>query len=171
MKADIRCLAILVGLFGLMLLNTSCSNDRDNAPSEPQSQWQAAHALLESMTIESGAVVSFIGPMRPGSGLASASDISEHESLTVPEAEGTCCVYLFFVNDHPDTRYVHPVRYAWLNLRNGHFEQVDADWWPRAIEYPIPNPGEFELMASDTLSGVIFYYGRGGGAGFPPTYL
>ena len=171
MMAFIRSLAILAGLCGLMLLSTSCSEDSDNPPSEPLPQWQTAQALLESMTIENGAVVSFIGPVRPGSVIGSANDGSEYVSLTVPEAEGTCCVYLFFINDHPDTRYVHAVRYAWLNLRNGHFEQVNASWWPRAIEYPVPNPGEFELMLSNTLSGVIFYYGRGGGAGFPPSYL
>ncbi len=169
MLAFIRSLTILAGLCGLMLLCPSCSEDDGAAPSsDVQLARQAEQALLQAIHIESGAVVSFVGPVSPGTSLVNDEITLEYVSITVPNAPGS--YYLFFVNDHPDTRYVHAVRYAWLNLLNRHVETVDAQWWPRLQTTP-PDTTEFELIAADTLAGVIFYYGRGGGQGFPPTYL
>jgi len=158
-------------LCGVMLLYTSCANSNHESatPSSVEMARQAEQALLEVIAIDSGAVVSFVGPVVPGTRLVAADSAMSETALTVPEIAGRC--YVFFVNDHPDMRYAHPVRYVWLNPITRAFESVDAEWWPRLDAWPLPDESEFELIETDWLSGVLFYYGHGGGLGFPPTYL
>ena len=164
----IRSLAMLTGLCGLILLHTSCSEKDHEVAVTGSLQQFAEQALLQAIPIDSGIVVSFVGPVPPGTGLVNMETTLEHVSITVPNEPGT--FFLFFINDYPDTRYVHSVRYAWLNLNNEQFDVIDAQWWPR-LETTPPDTTEFELIETNTLSGVIFYYGRGGGSGFPPAYL
>jgi hypothetical protein len=164
---------MLMVLSGLAFLCISCVDyENGDAPlPEMTPAQQAERALLQTMAIEPGALVSFVGPVEPRTILESAVSDSPDISIMVPWDEGPHCVYMFFVNDHPDQRYEHDVRYAWLNMNNRHFEQVGAHWWPRLSEWPIPSYTDFELIRADFVSGVTFYYGRGGGNGFPPTYL
>lgn len=169
MTTFMRQVAVSAWLCGLMFLSLSCSDDNGSSPSDTlQMARQAEQKFLRAVSVESGAVVSFVGPVSPGTRLTTMSYATQYVSIAAPANGGI--YYLFFINDHPDTRYAHSVRYAWLNLTNGHAETVAAEWWPYLDATPADNT-EFQLIEADTLSGVIFYYGSGGGLGFPPAYL
>ncbi len=172
MKALIRSTWVQAGLFGCLILLTSCSSDEHNATpaSDLDLARQAEQLLLQTIPIESGTatVVSFVGPVPPGTSLVSAYPNDDPARITVPLRPGVH--YLCFINKDPNLRYVHPVWYVWLNLTTRTTERVEARFYPKLESTP-PDTTQFELIEADTLSGIIFYYGRGGGLGFPPAYL
>lgn len=162
---------VLAGLFGCLILLTSCSDEQSgNPPSDLERARLAEQLLLQTIPIESGTttVVSFVGPVPPGTSLVSAYPNDDPARITVLPRPGMH--YLCFINRDPNMRYVHPVWYVWLNLTTRAAQQVEARFWPK-LEATPPDTTEFELIEADTLSGVIFYYGRGGGLGFPQAYL
>ena len=170
MQALIRSIWIPALLGGLMLLNLSCEKSDSGAlERELYYAGQAEEALLEAVPIDSGAVVSLVGPVPTMARLYHHGQEYELIHLTVPDTT-VGRIYLFFINDHPDLRYVHPVRYAWLNLTNGAFDTLRTDWWP-SLETVPPDTMPFQLIAADVRENVLFYYGQGGGRGFPPSYL
>ena len=168
MQKIIRSCGMLMALLGLAFLYTSCDDGESVAPSEEQMTRWAEERLLDALPIDSGVVVSFVGPVATGTGLCSACYLCDTAHIEAPHRPGT--YYLYFLNDHPRMRYVHPVRYACLDIRSRDLQAVDAHWWPRLNCTP-PDETEFELIQTDTLSDVIFYYGRGGGISFPPGFL
>ncbi len=170
MNARIPALAMLILLCGLAFLNISCA--KNAPPAAPPSQDEvrnarlAEEALLKDISIQSGAVVSVVGPVEKDSKLISMRSAIVDHWLRVTDAPA----YLFFVNDHPEQQYPHDVRYAWVNLQNGHWGVVDASWWPKLDARPNPDESPFVVVDQITKDGVTFYYGRGGGSGLPESY-
>lgn len=115
----------------------------------------------------STAVAIVRGPVAAGTVLSEArptNDTEEAVTLTVPSTAGT--YYVFFIDDNPELKYAHPVRFAYVNQDDGTTQSVDA-------KYPmlITPPGEsaddpYVFSATGTVNDVQFNYAeRGEGAG------
>jgi hypothetical protein len=156
---------------GVVLLGlwTGCQSD-DASPvvvkSAAESAREAEAVLLAQLPINRGAVVSFVGPVPLGSVLAEQGTTRLTVPLDIPGS-----YYLFFVNDYPDQRYNHPVRYACVNPYLSLIEAAAGNYYPHLVTIASDSDRVFERIQTDTVAGVIFYYGRGGNAGFPAAYL
>lgn len=128
----------------------------------PEEVRQAANILLSKLTVSPPSEVMVIGPVEPGTVMQEiiASDEMPVE-LTVPETAGT--YYLFFIDDMPQARYEHPVRYAWVELNSKQVQYVSANERP-FIERPGKEPGPFVLQGAEVISDVHFTYITGEGA-------
>lgn len=122
---------------------------------------QAANILLSKLTVSPPSEVMVTGPVEPGTVMREivVSDETPVE-LTVPETAGT--YYLFFIDDEPQARYEHPVRYAWVELNTEQMQYVSANERP-FIERPGKEPGPFVLQGAEVISDVHFMYMTGEG--------
>lgn len=85
----------------------------------PPEAKEAARQLLKSISIVHTSIVYFLGPVKPGT-LIEENIQSQGEQivqLEVPSESGT--YYVFYIDDKPLFKFVHPVRYAWINLETG----------------------------------------------------
>ncbi len=170
MNPRLRAPAMLLLLSGLTFLLVSCTQDDHTlSTSDMDLVHRAEYVLLQSMAIDTHAVVSVVGPVSSGDGLCHWVFESGPECLRIPDMIGGP-FYLFYVNDHPEPGSVHEVRWAWMNLTTRQVEQkaeVECPYW---LTFPADTT-EFELVEIYRISGHTFYYGHGGGYGFPEGYL
>lgn len=127
----------------------------------PSEAKKAARQLLKSISIPPTAIVYFLGPVRPGTLIE--EDLPPHDEqivrLEVPSGPGT--YYVFYIDDEPDFRFAHPVRYAWVNLETGEVRSVDAEWWPEISEPGMP-PIKIKPSGYSTVNDVLFIFGERG---------
>ena len=130
-------------------------------PPEPE---QAARIISSKISIPRTSVAFFLGPVKPGTILRedSPDDGQPAVELIVPSTSGK--YYVFFIDDQPDFKFAHPVRYAWLNLETGDHSVIDASWQP-VVEQAGVTPSPFELIDSYEILDVTFYFGEGSGVG------
>lgn len=158
-------------ILGSGLLIKGCSSGGDGAiPTEeieelPTEVQQAASTLMSSVSIDSAAPVIVVGPVPIGTLLQEnlpEGHTSTAVELEVPSSSGT--YYVFFIDDNPDFKFVHSVRYAWVNLDDGSSDVAEASF-PMIIQRPGETPQPFTYSASGTVNNVTFAYATGDGAG------
>jgi len=130
----------------------------------PPEAEQTARTISSKISIPKTSIVFLIGPVKPGTILRESNpdDGQQAVELKVPGTSGK--YYVFFIDDQPDFKFAHPVRYAWLNLETGDHSVINASWQP-VVEQPGVTPSPFELIDSYEISDVTFYFGEGGGVG------
>jgi len=131
---------------------------KNDPPSEAK---EAVRQLLKSISILHTSIVYFLGPVRSGT-LIEESLPSQGEQivqLVVPSEPGT--YYVFYIDDNPEFKFVHPVRYAWVNLETGEARSVDAQWPPKFSEPGMP-PLKIKPFSYSIVNDVLFIFGERG---------
>lgn len=126
---------------------------------------KAAKILSDKISIPETSKVLFVGPVGPGAVLRENRPIDDQEpvELEIPDASGT--YYAFYIDDMPGFRFVHDVRYAWVNVETEEYFVVNALWEPLILE-PGVTPAPFGLICAYKIKGVDYRYGEGGGKGY-----
>ena len=163
----------LVGLVMVSLVLAGCSLLH---PPEPQAQAEdIARQLLRHVEIDAGARVLMLGPVASGMSIkerlprddaaalvASTMDSNLPAELAVPGDSGQ--YYVFYIDDEPDARFCHNVRYAWLDVESGSTFVVEAQFPPVFAEHD----QTFECCRVGdpfTVDGVLFCFGERGAPG------
>ena len=126
---------------------------------------QAAETLLSSVSVPTTSMVVFVGPVEPGTIIREPpGEGRQPVELHVPDTTGT--YYAFSIDDAPNTKYMHPMRYAYVNLDTGEVNSVNASY-PMAIYRPNRERTPFEMISLEEIEGVMFFFlkGDGGAAG------
>ena len=62
--------------------------------------------------------------------------------------------YLVYIDDYPDERYGHPVRYVFIDANSGAFTVTDAEGWP------VINAAEdLYILSQDRIESPDLFYG------------
>ncbi|MBI4208857.1 MAG: caspase family protein [Deltaproteobacteria bacterium] len=169
-------LMLMGGFLSVGLFTKGCASDssdegdgnEENALEDLSTEvQQAASLLLEDMTIETTAKVIVVGPVPSGTLLQENLPEGHTDTaveLEVPSSSGT--YYTFFIDDNPDFKFAHVVRYAWLNVDDGSSDVAEASF-PMIIQRPGEAPQPFSYSASGTVGDVTFDFASGDGAGDP----
>ncbi len=158
---------ILWGVLGLagILLVLSCEDDKGSGSGGlPTEVRRAAEVLLDSLQIDASAEVYVVGPLPGGTVLREFVPDTLNDTaavLTLPNHSGA--MYGFFINDQRLMSWSHPVRYAWVATETGSVGRVDARW-PMFVDLPSGAESPFAQSAEETLEGVTFRFGTGGGS-------
>jgi hypothetical protein len=118
----------------------------------------AAEQLLQSVSITSKSIVYFVGPVKPGTLIEEEYPFKGKQitRLEVPLGPGN--YYVFYIDDGPEFKFAHSVRYAWANLETHEVRSAGAEWWPKVSE-PGMLPLQFKPSSSGTLGNVRFVFG------------
>lgn len=133
----------------------------------PHEAKRAAEHLLQNISIPSTSIVHIVGPVKSGTLIEEEHPFKGEQiaRLVVPSGAGT--YYVFYINDKPDFKFAHPVRYAWVNLDTGETRSVDAEWWPKISE-PGMLPIHFKHSSSGVVNDVLFIFSERGEEGENP---
>lgn len=149
-------------LFGIILFSCIDENNDHSSTAFPEEARQAATMLLSNLSVSDLAEIFVVGPVAPGTVIRErvADTTAPAITLTVPDTTGPN--YVFYVNDHPELGFSHPVRYAWISLDCGCVTVMSAQWSPIVIQPGIA-PEPFHLIAAERINGKSFNYGTGSG--------
>ncbi len=111
--------------------------------------------------IPTTSTVIFTGPVEPGTIIKSDElDGTDEAELVIPSTNGT--YFVFIIDDEPDMRFAHDMRYAWYNIDNDAFELADA-LMPATILRPNIDPSPFTVIENIDVNGVQYSYASGEG--------
>jgi hypothetical protein len=163
----------VVGMLAVCALLSGCALFR---PSLPESQAEdVAHQLMQHLEIGSPATVLMVGPVAPGMLIrervpregtpvseTGAMDSVSPVELVVPGDSGE--YYAFFIDEEPEARFCHDVRYAWLDAESGAFSVVEGQLPPVFVEQ-----GQtflcYTVSRTFVVDGVVFGLGHRGAPG------
>lgn len=160
-----------VGIFALGCNNTSTTTteeegeDTDTLSDLPAEAQSAAQALLNSVSIATTAKVIMVGPVPAGTILKEnlpQNHTATAKTLTLPS--GTSTYYAFFIDDNPELKMTHAVRFAYVNVADGSVETLDAAY-PLLLERPGVTKEPFSYSATGTVDNITFDLATGDGAG------
>ena len=125
----------------------------------------AAQTLLSSISVAITAKVIMVGPVSEGTILREnlpQNHTATAKSITIPSTSGT--YYAFFIDDYPELKMTHAVRFAYVNLADDSVISLDAGY-PLLLERPGITKEPFSYSARGTVNGVSFDLATGDGAG------
>lgn len=159
----------LASIFLMWSLSTcttgSGGEDATTADALPLAVSTAAQILLSNISVATSAEVIVVGPVPAATVLKenrSSNDTATVATLTLPATSGT--YYAFFIDDHPDQKHGHAVRYAWVNTTDRTAQAVDAQY-PMRLEEPGTTARPYSYASSGTVEGILFQYATGHGEG------
>ncbi|MCK4827165.1 caspase family protein, partial [bacterium] len=135
----------------------------EELPTEAPGSEEIALRFLEKVAVTPSSLVYVFGPVEPGTVVREDAPLNATAvELEVPEALGTN--YVFVIDDMPDYKFAHPMRYVWMEYERGETEVVDASWWPVILE-PETEPSPFEFISVLEIQDIQFIAGKGSGGG------
>ena len=131
---------------GFQIAGTDMIGQEKNEPEK------AAKMLSDKIFIPETSEVFFFGPMEPGTVLRENCPIGDLDpvELEIPDIPET--YYAFYIDDYPGFRFVHKVRYAWVNIETGEYSVVNALREPLILE-PGVTPAPFGLICTYEIRG------------------
>jgi hypothetical protein len=126
----------------------------------PSKAEQAAEALYSILGdgINETSQVYVIGPVEPGTVIRENTPINDDEwEIARLEVPYTC--FVFFIDDKPEFRFVHPVRYAWIDLPTGDYDVIQASLRP-VIEDEYGVPHTIKPGGSGVVHNIKTIYGE-----------
>ena len=130
----------------------------------PPEAKRAAERLLQNVSVPSTSIVHIVGPVKPGTLIEEEHPFKGEQIARLVVLSGPGTYYVFYINDKPDFKFAHPVRYAWVNLDTGETRSVDAEWWPKISE-PGMLPIQFKHSSSGMVNDVLFIFSERGREG------
>ena len=153
-----------VALAAFLALLSCEDNNLISQSGLPNDVRQAAGILLDSLQIDSTAEVFVVGPLPAGTILREfLPDATDTTASTLEIPIRNEAKYGFFINDHKDLNWSHGVRFAWVGVTSREVEFVTADW-PMFVDHPAGFEDPFDQTADETIDGVKFRFGTGGGS-------
>ncbi len=151
-------LLFLCGVGWYLVSSSSCGGNGEQQP--PPEALKASKLLLEKILIDSGTLVSVIGPVEPSTLLQEdvflkGEKISNAAELEIPETSGT--YYAFLIDGKPWAKFSHTVHYAWVRVEDGEVEIVDANY-PFTVFRPEKKPSPSHLQAYEVIQGINFAF-------------
>lgn len=124
---------------------------------------EAARFLLSRIAIGSTSEVTIYGPFD--------RDVTMEEEIIDPDTTHAILhvphgAFLFFIDDEPELRFGHPVRYAWANPGLNTYEVLDAQWYPEITGIDLPFTTDEDVI-SFREGGVSFTRKKGNGKASP----
>jgi hypothetical protein len=155
---------LLAGIAAILVLWSCEDNNVVNPNGLPNDARVAATILLDSLQVDSTAEVFVVGPLPAGTVLREfLPDTTDTTAATIQLPVSDEPKYVFFINDHKEMNWSHRVRYAWVGIMSGEVEFVGG-MWPMLIEHPAGFQEPFDEQGEETLDGVKFRFGTGGGS-------
>ena len=121
---------------------------------------EAAKKFLEKIQVSTNSIIYVFGPVKPGTVIL--EEIPEGTILKVPQMHRA--YYVFIIDEMPNYKFAHPMRYAWMEFGTGNVQVVNASWRPVILE-PETTPAPFKFTSFVKIGGMKFIRGMGSGVG------
>ena len=121
---------------------------------------EAAQKFLEKIQVSKNSIIYVFGPVKPGTAILEGAPGGT--TLEVPQMHRT--YYVFIIDDMPNYKFAHPMRYAWMEFETGNVQVARASWRPVILE-PETTPAPFKFTSFLKIDGMKFIKGEGGGVG------